>query len=212
MTQFAMQGEMDDYTVEYLKKALFEVGEFELKPSDTFNEIGLNWSDVENLTKQRVYESNEGWFWDSPKDVSGVVWGGCLESLDEIMRHGLDLPSLEEFKNVVLIAETSEEIPSSEYVSRVFRAFGERGVLKSVQAVLVGRPKCWEFEKPHEKAVREEHRSHQREVIVEMVRNYNKDIPIVQNMDFGHTDPQIPLPYGMDLRIDGESKRIFSQF
>ena len=40
-TQFARQGKMDEYTIDYLKKAFFEEGEFEIKASDIYNDIGL---------------------------------------------------------------------------------------------------------------------------------------------------------------------------
>lgn len=29
------------------------------------------------------------------------------------------------------------------------------------------------------------------------------------DMNFGHTDPQIPMPYGSKVRIEAENKRIF---
>ncbi|PJA50825.1 LD-carboxypeptidase, partial [Candidatus Shapirobacteria bacterium CG_4_9_14_3_um_filter_36_12] len=44
-TEFAMQNEMDEFTVKYLKYELFENGVFELESSPVFNDIGLNWSD-----------------------------------------------------------------------------------------------------------------------------------------------------------------------
>ena len=40
------------------------------------------------------------------------------------------------------------------------------------------------------------------EKITKAVREYNKNIPIIQNMDFGHTDPQICLPYGKLIKIN----------
>lgn len=46
MTQYAMQGRMDEHTVHDLRQALFaEAGEVELLPSETFNEVGLGWDD-----------------------------------------------------------------------------------------------------------------------------------------------------------------------
>lgn len=211
-TQFAMQNKMDEYTVEYLKKALFEEGEVEIKASETYNDIGLSWDETKNLKKERVYEPNEGWVWDGNVSAEGVAWGGCLESIDEILRHAVAIPTLEDFKDIVLITETSEEIPSADYVRRVYRALGERGILERVNAVLVGRPKAWEFDKQWNSEQKLEYKQKQREVILKIIRQYNKTIPIIQNMDFGHTDPQIPFPYGKKVRIDSENKKIFVDF
>jgi len=211
-TQFAHQKEMNPYSVKYIKHALFDEGEFELIPSDSFNDIGLDWGDVEQLNKEREYEPNEGWSWDGTKNGEGLLWGGCVESVDEMLRHGVEIPSLEQFEDIVLMVETSEEIPTADYVMRVFRAFGERGILKRVKGICVGRAKAREFDKPRSPAERAVYRKEQQEIIIKTVRAYNKDIPILQNMDFGHTEPQIPMPYGNLVRIDFENRRIFATF
>lgn len=208
MTQFAMQSRMDEYTIGYLHKTLFEEGEMEIVPSKQFGEIGLDWKDVSNLEKETVREDNDGLYWDGDTDVQGITWGGCLESLDEMLRHGVEIPSLEECEQIVLMTETSEEIPSADYVRRVYRALGERGILERVQAILVGRPKAWEFDKPFEKEARDAYRAEQRECILNIVRTYNKHIPVIQNLDFGHTNPQVPMPYGKGCKVYGSTKRI----
>ena len=134
-TQFAIQKRMDEYTVKYIKHALFDEGEFELVPSDVYNDMGLNWNDPSTLDAERVYEKNDGWYWDGSQSTQGITWGGCLESIDEMLRHGVQIPSLEDFENIVLFTETSEEIPAADYVFRVYRALGERGILERVKCV-----------------------------------------------------------------------------
>lgn len=211
-TQFAEQGKIHDFTLKYLKLALFEEGEVELEASKEYNDVGLDWNDPENLNKQRTYEPNKGWIWDGSKNAEGITWGGCVESIDEMLRHGVAIPSLEDFENIILMTETSEKIPTANYVYRVYRALGERGVLERVKGILVGRPKAWEFDKQNTKVQKEEYRNQQREAILETVRKYNKSIPVIQNLDFGHSDPQIPMPYGKPARINAENKKIFVTF
>lgn len=159
-----------------------------------------------------MYEKNKGWFWDGISKTEGITWGGCVESVDELLRHGIQIPSLEEFENVILMMKTSEEMPSADSVARVYRALGERGILKRIQGLLVGRAKAWEFSQPYTTEQRNEYRNTQREMTIKIVRAYNKKIPIVQNMNFGHTDPQIPMPYGMPCKIDCPSRKIFVTF
>jgi muramoyltetrapeptide carboxypeptidase LdcA involved in peptidoglycan recycling len=211
-TEFAMQKRMDPYTIEYLQHALFDEGEFELKPSDVYNDMGLDWNDPANLDKERIYEKNDGWFRDGTQNAEGITWGGCVESIDELLRHGVQIPSLQEFENVVLFTESSEEIPSADYVYRVYRALGERGILQRVRAVLTGRPKAWEFGKERNAEEKSAYRKSQREAITKAVRQYNSSIPIVHNIDIGHTAPQIPLPNGKRIRIDAADKKIFVDF
>jgi len=211
-TQFAHQKEMNEYTVKYIKHALFDEGEFELLPSKFFNDIELEWGDESQLDNEREYETNEGWSWDGKQNAEGLLWGGCVESVDEMLRHGVKIPSLKQFENIVLMMETSEEIPDADYVRRVFRAFGERGILERIQGVCVGRAKSRDrttARSPEERAI---YRREQQEVILKTIREYNKTIPVVQNMDFGHTEPQIPMPYGNKIRFDSKEKRVFATF
>lgn len=211
-TQFAMQKRMDEYTVDYLKKALFEEGEFEIIASDTYNDIGLGWDDESNLEKERIQEKNDGWFWNGELNAEGITWGGCIESIDELLRHGVQIPALEDFEDVILIGETSEEMPEADNVFRVFRALGERGILGRVKGLLVGRPQAWYFNKQYTTEQKMEYRKTQRETIEKVFRQYNQTAPIVQNLDFGHTNPQIPFPYGKRVRIDSKNKKIFAEF
>ena len=212
MTQFAMQKEMDDYTVSYLKHALFEDGEYEIKPPLEYNEIGLDWNDKSLLVNRREYETNSGFAWDAPTSGTGVLWGGCLESVDDMLRNNIAIPESEKFKDIVLFLETSEEIPPHHYVQRVLRALGQRGILQNVQGFLIGRPKAWEFDKPLEKKDRDEYVQMQQQTILQTVRSYNQVAPIVQNINFGHTDPQIPMPYGGKVVIDSVNNKIIAIF
>ena len=211
-TQFAMEGKIDDFTLKYLRIALFESGEQELEASPIYADKGLDWNIPANLEKLETFLPNDGWQWDGDTNAEGTSWGGCLESIDELLRHNITIPSLSDFENVVLFTETSEEMPTIDIVFRVYRALGERGILARVKGVLVGRPKAWEFGNEHDDAWQTAYRMQQRETILKTIRTYNPTIPVIQNIDFGHTSPQIPLPYGNHIRIDSHARKIFATF
>ena len=211
-TQFAQTPDIDPMTERYLRLALFQDGEVELAQSERFNDMGISWDDPDNFTKEKPFEPNPGWQWDKAADSQGITWGGCLESIDEILRHGVRLPTLEQFEGVILMTETSEEMPDHEYVRRVYRALGERGILARVKAVLVGRPKAWEFDKQRSIEEKLIYRQRQQETILATVRQYNSDVPVIQNMDFGHTNPQICMPYGALVKTDGAKKVVSVNF
>jgi muramoyltetrapeptide carboxypeptidase LdcA involved in peptidoglycan recycling len=211
-TEFGMNARMDDLTARFLKHALFDEGWSELEASPIFNDIGLNWDDPALLNQPRRYQENEGWQWDGGRSSEGVTWGGCLESVDELLRHGIEIPGLAEFENVVLFLETSEELPPAGYVFRVLRALGERGILGRVRGLLVGRPKAWEFDRQNSDEEKTAYKREQHETILETFRQYNASAPVVQNMDFGHTAPSICLPVGGQVQIDAEERCIRMKF
>src|SRR5579872_6285567 len=144
MTQFGMNGAMFDYTIESIKKALFEGGEYEVKHAKEFTDEGLDWRNAEMLKSFRKMYPNSSWDWiNNNQIIEGITWGGALEIIDFQLRAGKYLPSDEELKDKVLFLETSEEIPDATYVYRVLMGMGERGLLKQFKALLVGRAKAW---------------------------------------------------------------------
>ncbi|MFP4617167.1 MAG: S66 peptidase family protein [Candidatus Paceibacterota bacterium] len=211
-TQIATPGGIDDLTRKYLNAAFFESGEVELDEAEKFSEEDLDWNDPENLKEKLKFEKNEGWLWSGEEDAQGISWCGCVESIDDMLRHGTPIPSLSQFEDIVLVTETTEEMPDDEYVRRFFRALGERGILERVKGVLVGRAKAWTLDRKLEMPERDSFREKQREVIEKTVRHYNKKAPLVQNLDLGHTHPQIPFPCGKNVRIDPKNRKISVEF
>jgi muramoyltetrapeptide carboxypeptidase LdcA involved in peptidoglycan recycling len=209
MTQFAFQNQMNDITIHSLNHALFDEGEYELEVADQYCDEGLDWSVIENLTKSRKMEPNDGLIWDGTTDTEGILWGGCVESLIVQSTAGKYLPKIEDLEGTILFIETAEDIPDHWVIDYLLTGFGERGWFDKFQAVLVGRPKAWELDKQNSTDIKAEYRKLQRETVLKTVRQYNKYIPVVQNVDFGHTDPQIIMPNGGRVRILGSSKKIF---
>lgn len=209
MNQFGMNVAMHDLTKNSIRHALFDSGEYELEVATEYNDIGLDWSVKENLGKNRLLEPNAGLFWDGKADAKGNLWGGCVESLIVQCTTEKYLPSDGDVDSTVLFIETSEEIPGHWAIEYLLTGFGERGWLDKFQAVLVGRPKAWEFNKQNSPEAKAAYSKEQRETVLRTVRVYNKQIPVVQNLDFGHTDPQTALPNGGVVRIDSTVQKIY---
>jgi muramoyltetrapeptide carboxypeptidase LdcA involved in peptidoglycan recycling len=55
---------------------------------------------------------------------------------------------------------------------------------------------------------RKEYAREQQEAARTAMATYNPDAVIVFDVDFGHTDPQLIIPYGGLVRIDGPSRTI----
>jgi muramoyltetrapeptide carboxypeptidase LdcA involved in peptidoglycan recycling len=208
MTNLGMNVEMFPMTVASIKNALFVGEEYDVKASKQYNDIGLDWSDKSNLELPRTMEQNDGLYWDGEGMIEGTLWGGCVESLIFQSTVGKYLPQDNDLDGVVLFIETAEDIPEAWIPAYLLRGFGEKGWFDRIKAVIVGRPKAWEFDKPNAAEQKARYRKEQREEIVSSIRQYNKTIPIIQNLDFGHTDPQILLPNGGKIKIDTEGKTI----
>jgi len=212
MTQFGMEQAMHDYTVEYLNHAFFDTGDYELKRSDVYNDISNEWANKDELEKERVLEPNNQWFWDGHGDIEGTLWGGCLESMVVESAAGIYFPKDKDLDGTILFIESADGNTDEWIADYILSGFGERGWLDKFQAVLVGRAKAWELNLHRTVEEKTEYRKKQREQIVKTIRQYNKTIPIIQNLDFGHTDPQAVLPNGGRVRVRSGEQRIFLQY
>lgn len=211
MVQFGRSGAMHPYTIETVKRALFEHGEFELLPAPEYTDEEVDWGDLSRLNKEPRMFPNAGWKWlNEGKVIEGITWGGELIILSWNLSTNRYLLPAEAYREKILLLETGEELPSATEVYRVLMCMGERGFLQQFTAVLVARPKAWSFEHPHntssEKAAFVQA---QEEAITQALCEYHPGVLAVFHLDFGHTDPQCVIPHGGWMRIDGLQKRIF---
>ncbi|MGN9760231.1 S66 family peptidase [Streptomyces sp. SD31] len=210
MTALGRPVAMDQLTAESLRAALFTSGEYELKPAALWNDINRDWADPGTFDAEPEMRSSDGWTWvNADRVVEGRSWGGCLEILGWLLMADREIArDLSEYDGGVLLLETSEEMPSGEEVFRTMRNMGERGLLQRFSALLMGRAKSWSFERPNSPEEAARYAAEQREAVLRAMRAYAPDTMIVFDVDFGHTDPQLVIPYGGIVRIDGPTRRI----
>lgn len=209
MTQFAMGGGMQDYTIHSIRKALFDSSIGEIQAAKEYSDADLDWNDKKNLSKKRTMYPSSGWIWHnwSNESITGRLWGGCLEVLDLHLSVNRYLPASQHLNNTVLFMETSEEMPTEGFVYRFIAALGELNLLKKFKAILVAYPKA-QFCDKLPPGGRENYILQQQEAIKSALKDYKTDIPIIFNMNFGHTDPQIMIPNGGFVSIDSQKKNI----
>lgn len=209
MCQFGRPHAMDKPTEESLRAALFTSGEYELTASDYVGEVNRDWADPAALEEPAQRDPADGWTWhNADRVVDARSWGGCLETLASLLMADREIAPVADYAGKVLFLETSEEMPSAETVHRVLRTMGERGLLARFPALLMARAKAWNVDRPLDPAARAAYRAAQREAVLRALREYAPETMAVFDVDFGHTDPQLVLPYGGRIRVDGPARRI----
>lgn len=160
----------------------------------------LDWADPALQERRRRLNPSTGWRWLQGTGVRrGRLIGGCFEVLDWL-RGTPVWPASEAWQDAILFLETSEEAPSPHWVARTLRILAALGILAQLSGLIVGRPDG--------------------QIAPEMFADYNEairsvvvgeeglvDLPVITQMDFGHTDPMFVLPYGVEAEIDCEQQR-----
>ncbi|MEW1562522.1 S66 peptidase family protein [Streptomyces sp. NPDC093509] len=210
MCEFGRPGAMDPLTAESVRAALFTSGSYELRPAERFREVDLPWDDPETFAREPRTEPGAGWTWVRPdRVVEGRSWGGNLEILSWLLMADREIRrDLSVYDGHVLFLETSEDMPRADDVYWILRGMGERGLLGRFPALLMGRPKAWSFDRPLAPADRARYVRDQREAVRRAVDRYAPDMMVVFDVDLGHTDPQLVIPYGGTVRVDGPARRI----
>ncbi|MET8230090.1 S66 peptidase family protein [Micromonospora sp. NPDC005298] len=195
-------------TFDSLRAALFTSDWYDLTPAPLWGDRPNPWGEPETLAYEPEMLPGDGWRWHGPaRVVQGRTWGGCLEILHWLMATDR-VPTADELTGSVLVFETSNELPDAREVFRIVRNMGERGLLAAFPAVVVGRPKAWDFAKPLPVPERLAWGEAQRDAISRALATYNPDAVVVFDVDLGHTDPQLIIPYGGAIRVDAVDQRI----
>lgn len=209
LTDFAELAEnMLNYTEDSIKRLFFNNNTFEIESSRIWYEDRTDFS-IRALGTPRKETLEERGF-DviyGTGTVQGELLGGCLESLydgytgdrypeqkaiyDEF---GL-MPTIEVWKNKIMFIETSEEKPTPASFEKYLDYFSDQGFLDVIKGILVG--------KPIDEAYYEEYR--------EILENYARkhSLPIIYNLNFGHSYPRTIVPYGLNAILDLSNKKVY---
>ena len=203
MAGFAENTGMFPYMVDSVRRTLFSAEPIGvIEP----NRLGwtveyLPWENPENQSIRRKLNPCTGWrFHQETGVVEGQLFGGCVEVLDWL--RGTDyFSATDDLQGAVLFLETSEDAPLPSFLTEFVRCLAAMGILEGLRGILLGRPgggvdpqTFHAYDEALCKTVREEYGLN--------------DIPIVTNMDFGHTDPMFVLPIGVKVRIDSGKQEI----
>lgn len=201
MAGFAENGGMFEYARKSVSQILFSAEAPGVISPNTggWTDEFLEWSDSRNRGVTRRLKPATGWqFLQGEGVVSGRLIGGCVEVLDWL--RGTELwPSMELWEEAILFLETSEEAPSPRYLARFLRTLAALGILSRLSGILLGRPGGGV----------DPSRFVEYETALQEVVNYEmglNSLPIITQMDFGHTDPMMTLPFGVRAEINCQEK------
>jgi muramoyltetrapeptide carboxypeptidase LdcA involved in peptidoglycan recycling len=202
MAGFGENGGMFPYMIASVRQTLFSsapIGVVEPNKNGWTVEM-LDWSKPENQSQKRRLNPAESWQFLQGKGIRrGHLIGGCFEVLDWL-RGTAFWPEPSAWDNAILFLETSEDAPSPQAVMYGLRTYAAQGILKNLAGILFARPGGdvpTENFKDYDKAILQ--------VVAE--EEGLVDLPIITNLDFGHTDPMFVIPYGVQAEINCQKQR-----
>ena len=198
MCEFGEYVKMFDYTKEAVENILFkDTTNYEVKSSDYWSNDFVDWKEKNKNRSKKLRKEKHGYeIINGSGIITGELIGGCLDVFPMIF--GTEIwPKLDEWKDRILLIETSEEKPKPDYVLYYLRNLGAQGILKSIKGIIVG--------KPQDEMYYEEYK----DVFKKIVKEFDcEHLGIIYNVNIGHASPTGLLPLGIEYQIDLDSKTI----
>lgn len=177
-----------DYTVRWLRRVLFEGGdELEFEPAET---VSTNlW--YERDDQAMIERPSDGWKTYTPGTARGRLFGGNIGSL--LLLSGTPYwPDLD--GALLFVEEDEDETPQT--VDRLFTRLRQMGVFAQIEGLIIGRfPDSVGFSEADSFAA----------ILDNALRGYV--IPTLYDVDFGHSDPLLTIPIGVEAELDATAKR-----
>ena len=198
MCEFGEYVKMFDYTKEAVKNILFkDTTNYEIKPSEYWSDDFVSWKEEnKNIAKKLVKEAHGYEVLSGKGIIRGELLGGCLDVFPMVLETEV-WPKKDEWKDKIMLLETSEEKMPPEYVLYYMRNLGAQGILNNIKGIIVGKP---QDEKYYEEY---------KEMYLKVLKEFNcEDLPIIYNVNIGHAYGTGLLPLGVEYEIDLDKKQI----
>lgn len=195
LAELAENVSMFDYTKEQVFKTLFASAPAgPIPPSPGWTSEYLPWEE-KNKDIRRKLAPNSGYeVLQGKVRVQGRLIGGCIDVLD--MLNGTALwPGPEAFDDAVLFLETSEDMPEPKYIEGWLRNYAAQGILSRLRGIVWGKPYHHRYYEAYRQTIRK---------VLCLEQGLN-ELPVLYNLNFGHTEPMMCLPYGALTEIDCEN-------
>jgi muramoyltetrapeptide carboxypeptidase LdcA involved in peptidoglycan recycling len=184
-SSFAMLHD-NEYTTEYFRKLMMDNKEIVVRPSK-------HWSDDEWYLDQenRVFIRNEGPFIINDGEAKGTIIGGNLCTLN-LLQGTEYMPSL---KNSILFLEDDYESSPATF-DRDLQSLIHQPDFQHVKGLVIGR-----FQQGSRMI---------KELLIKIITSKEElsDIPVIADVDFGHTSPMITFPVGGQASLRAYGVRV----
>ncbi|WP_339314469.1 S66 peptidase family protein [Paenibacillus sp. FSL R10-2734] len=184
-SSFAMLHD-NEYTIQYFRKLMMDNKEILVRPSK-------HWSDDEWYLDQenRIFIRNEGPYIINDGEATGTIIGGNLCTLN--LLHGTEyMPSLR--NSIVFLEDDYESSPVT--FDRDLQSLIHQPDFQHVKGLVIGR-----FQQGSRMT---------KDLLTKIIASKEElsDIPVIADVDFGHTSPMITFPVGGQASLRAYGVRV----
>ena len=198
--------EMPPYTRHYFEELITTGSISEIKPSDTWYEERKSFEPDQMGIPLTAHQNGGFELLQGAPVFSGKILGGCIDSIYDMFngeryanmpelceKYSL-FPDAEDWKGRIILLESSEEKPSPEKYRQALIYLKNAGVFDAVSGVLIGKP------------MDETYADEYKQILIDVIDN--PELPIVFNINIGHSMPRCIIPFGIKAEVDAKAQVI----
>jgi len=192
LSQFGEYGGILSFTKESFLEVINNINtgkKYTLPVSEEFTEEFLLWDKDDN--RERKMEANIGWYVVNEGKSNGILKGGNFRTLMTLAgtKYFPDLSN-----SVLFLEDDADESPAT--FQRMLMQLSQQESFSELKSLVFGR-----FQKDSNISL---------EIFSKIINRITKkhDIPVIGNVDFGHTDPVLSLPVGNEVKVNTSNKDI----
>jgi len=175
-----------DYTLDYFKKCLMSDEPFEIEPSDS-------WTDDKWYMnqKERSPIKNDGWLIINEGEAQGIIFGANLCTFN-LLQGTEYFPVINE--DAILFVE-DDELSNQVIFDRDLQSVIHQPGFENVKGIVIGR-----FQKASQIT---------NDLLIQIIKTKKElnNLPVIANVDFGHTSPMITYPIGGMAEIKADKNK-----
>ena len=200
MCEFAENYELHDYTKKYVDEVLFRnLENITIKSSPKWTSEFLEWSNEEYDSKKRKMSKEEHGYevLQGKGTFEGELLGGCIDVFPMLI--GTEIwPSKDAWENKVLFLETCEDEVPPDYLKYYLRNLVAQGIIDKINGIIIGKPQNEKYYEEYKEVYKN---------VIGGEANRSK-LPILYNVNIGHTAPMCIFPLGQKIKVDLNKKEI----
>ena len=190
----AENGAWHPYSRYWFEKVFFDnsaIGEIKASEDWSFSRDNLT-----DKSYRKTYVNNSGYcFVQGKGKVKGRLFGGHGDLRTIRTPDGSDIVRREDMDGSILFFEDIPEFCTEDHLADFFDWLGRKGYLQILKGVIIGKMRMQSGFEPYAERIRR--------IVTD---KYHCDgLPVMGDLNFGHTSPMFILPYGAEAELDIDS-------
>ena len=196
LTTLSEPVKLHSYTEKWIKKVLFDTSPIgNIEPAEYWTNEPIDWKN--GINEERKMIKNNGYeLLQGKGKITGKLLGGCIGPLVYMVKGSCLFPEKEAWEGSIIFFDGMAAYSNPSSLTHMLRSLASTGIFKKANGIIFSNPVDYKF---YEEC---------KQCLFKVIRDEEGllDMPILYNLNFGHSTPITTIPFGAMAEIDCDNK------